>query len=85
MQVICTDGTVFECRAYEVIDAGVMLFGEEADDQPDRYAGGREQIGYVPHHQLHYIIPEDVAVGPPEPGPARQPSAPQAGGEPAQR
>ena len=65
MLVVCTDGTTFPCESYEVIDAGVMLFGEEHEEESEenRYASDKEQIGYVPHTALLYIVPDGVTVG----------------------
>ena len=62
MMVVCTDGTAFQCRSYQVIDTGVMLFGEELEtnEEENRYDSDEEQIGYVPNAYLRYIVPNEV-------------------------
>ncbi|WP_136717024.1 hypothetical protein [Halorientalis salina] len=60
MQVICTDGTVFTCRSYELTEYGVKLYGEGSDDDDDRYSDEPEQIGFVPHDRLGYVLPDGV-------------------------
>lgn len=65
MQVICTDGTIFHCESYEVIDGGVKLFSKDVDDDNDpehRYKPDTEdiQVGYVPDDKLAYILPDDT-------------------------
>ena len=88
MQVICTDGTTFNCAGYELTKYGVKLLGQDADPEDDRYETDGEPIAYVPHDRLWYIIPDGVQ--PPVPVGAPQPMAqgagqpvPQGAGQPA--
>lgn len=60
MQVICTDGTVFQCKDYELTDAGIMLYGEELGTGEERYEGDPDKIGYIPHDELLYVLPNGV-------------------------
>ncbi len=62
MQVICTDGTVFPCEGYELTEYGVMIYDQEhdPDEERDRYGGDPEQVAYVPHDRLWYILPDGV-------------------------
>lgn len=77
MRVVCTDGTIFECRSYEVVSAGVVLFGDRVAEGAHRYAPDREQIGFVPHAELRYILPDGVEPRPAPDAPrARAPGAP---------
>ena len=60
MRVICTDGTTFDCKGYELTEYGVIIYGKELDPDHERYAGDPEQTGYVPHDRLWYILPDGV-------------------------
>jgi len=65
MQVVCTDGTVFHCESYEVIDGGVKLFGKNVHDDGDpgdRYEPETDdvQVGYVPDDKLAYVLPDEA-------------------------
>jgi hypothetical protein len=60
MQVFCTDGTVFTCRSYELTEYGVKLYGQGSDADDDRYGDDPEQIGFVPHDRLGYVLPDGV-------------------------
>lgn len=62
MQVVCTDGTVFACEGYELTEYGVMIYDQEhdSDEERERYAGDPDQVGYVPHDRLWYILPDGV-------------------------
>jgi len=60
MQVFCTDGTVFACRSYELTEYGIKLYGQESDADDDRYGDEPEQIGFVPHDRLGYVLPDGV-------------------------
>ncbi|WP_336001158.1 hypothetical protein [Halorientalis halophila] len=76
MQVYCTDGTVFRCRSFEVAEYGVHLYGTPPDADEERYAGDPEQVGFVPHDRLWYVLPEGVisaAIQPAQPQPAAAP------------
>ncbi|MFD1586604.1 hypothetical protein ACFR9U_06390 [Halorientalis brevis] len=59
MQVFCTDGTVFACRSYDLTEYGVKLYGQHPDAD-ERYRDDPEQIGFVPHDRLGYILPDGV-------------------------
>lgn len=72
MQVICTDGTVFACQSYELTEYGVICYEGRAEGE--RYEGDPEQVGYVPHDRLWYVLPDGVVpnvvgVGPEGAGP----------------
>ena len=60
MQVFCTDGTVFACRSYDLTEYGVKLYGQSPDSNDERYRDEPEQIGFVPHDKLGYILPDGV-------------------------
>lgn len=62
MQVICTDGTAFPCEGYELTEYGAMIYGQEPDpdSERDRYRSDPEQVAYIPHDRLWYILPEGV-------------------------
>lgn len=83
MQVICTDGTTFACESYELTEFGVVCYSEEQPDDADRYDRSPDQIGYVPHDRLWYVLPDGVApnvpgattADGPAPGPAPRPGA----------
>lgn len=60
MQVFCTDGTVFTCRSYELTEYGVKLYEKRPDSDDDRYSDSPDQIGFVPHEKLGYILPDGV-------------------------
>lgn len=84
MRVICTDGTVFPCESYDLNDHGVVLYGQEEGDEDERYDEEREQIGFVPHWRLSYVLPDDVTpgAGPASDAPQQMPNgqAPYQGG-----
>ncbi|MFB6178647.1 MAG: hypothetical protein ABEI77_02850 [Halorientalis sp.] len=76
MQVFCTDGTVFACRSYDLTEYGVKLYGKVAH-AGDRYGEDPQQIGFVPHDRLGYILPNGVqpasgAIVQPQPVPGRR-------------
>ncbi|WP_226011190.1 hypothetical protein [Halomicrobium salinisoli] len=89
MQVICTDGTIFSCEGYELTEYGVVIYDQEhdSDEERDRYGGDPEQVGYVPHDRLWYVLPDGVTpnvsgvrgVQSRQPQGAGQPGSPQAG------
>jgi|AntDeeMetagen285_2_1112576.scaffolds.fasta_scaffold03966_3 hypothetical protein len=60
MQVICTDGTVFTCKGFELTEYGVALYGQNLAQEKERYDNEPEQTGYVPHDRLWYILPDGV-------------------------
>jgi len=90
MRVYCTDGTVFECERYEVTEFGLVAYGQDNEPAPDRYDDeGSEQIAFVPHDRLWYVLPSGVApqtaFGVPQgrgvqPGDATQPAPQQSTG-----
>lgn len=61
MQVVCTDGTTFTCEAYELTDYGVTVYSQPHEPDEDRYAKTPDQMAYVPHDRLWYILPDGVA------------------------
>lgn len=72
MRVYCTDGTVFECRQFDVNEFGLVLYGQRAPEERDRYEDGKpEQSGFVPHERLWYVLPNDVTPGVGAPVPER--------------
>lgn len=82
MHVYCTDGTVFTCRRYDVNGYGLVLYGQEATEERDRYDDDEpEQIGFVPHDKLWYVLPTGVT---PQAGlpPQRQSGARPSAGRP---
>ena len=60
MQVICTDGTVFTCKGFELSEYGVALYGQNLAQEKERYDSEPEQTGYIPHDRLWYILPDGV-------------------------
>ncbi|SFR88659.1 hypothetical protein SAMN05216559_0518 [Halomicrobium zhouii] len=81
MQVICTDGTTFTCKGFELTEYGVALYGQNLAQEKERYDNEPEQTGYVPHDRLWYILPESVQPEIPPPGashgqPGRHPPNP---------
>ena len=61
MYVYCTDGTVFECARYEVNEYGLVLYGTEEQQERERYDTEEpQQVGFVPHDRLWYVLPRDV-------------------------
>ena len=60
MQVFCTDGTVFTCRSYDLTEYGVKLYGKNLGSDDERYSDDPDQIGFVPHDRLGYILPDGV-------------------------
>ncbi|QPV61796.1 hypothetical protein I7X12_13680 [Halosimplex litoreum] len=74
MQVYCTDGTVVDCARYEVNEYGLVLYGTETQQDRERYdTGDPQQVGFVPHDRLWYVLPEGVTpqVGLSAPGQAQ--------------
>lgn len=76
MQVICTDGTTFHCESYELNDYGAVLYGQELNENKDRYEEDPEQFAYIPHARLWYILPDGVR--------SHFPGLPNAGQQPQQ-
>ena len=68
MQVICTDGTTFTCKGFELTEYGVALYGQNLAQEKERYDNEPEQTGYVPHDRLWYILPDGVQPELPPPG-----------------
>ncbi|WP_436928315.1 hypothetical protein [Halosimplex halobium] len=61
MQVYCTDGTVVDCARYEVNEYGLVLYGTEDQQDRERYdTSDPQQVGFVPHERLWYVLPEGV-------------------------
>jgi hypothetical protein len=60
MGVFCTDGTVFTCRSYDLTEHGVELYSKRPDPDDERDAGDPEQVGYLPHERLLYILPDAI-------------------------
>lgn len=61
MQVICTDGTMFSCEGYELTEYGVMCYAQPRDPEGERYDSDPEQVAYVPHDRLWYVLPNGVS------------------------
>lgn len=73
MQVICTDGTTFACEGYELTEYGAMLYGQRHDPEGERYDSDPEQVGYVPHDRLWYVLPDGVTPSVRDPSVQRHP------------
>ena len=75
MNVICTDGTHFNCDTYELTEKGVKLY-KGAPDGESRYGSDDDehQIGFVPEERLLYILPDGVQ---PAQAPAQRPQGQQ--------
>jgi len=54
MQAICEDGTTVTCKQCKAIEAGVLLFADRERE---------ELVGFIPHRQLRYLLPDDVGPG----------------------
>lgn len=80
MQVFCTDGTTFECEAYELTDYGIMVYSQPHEPDEDRYAKTPDQTAYVPHERLWYILPDGVTPNVPGLPAAQSQAAAQRGG-----
>ncbi|MFB6140169.1 MAG: hypothetical protein ABEJ26_07015 [Halosimplex sp.] len=64
MHVYCTDGTVFECARYEANEYGLVLYGTERQRDRERYeTEDPQQVGFVPHDRLWYVLPKGVTPG----------------------
>lgn len=74
MQVICTDGTTFACESYELTEFGVVCYSEARPDDDERYDRSPDQIGYVPHERLWYVLPDGVAPNAPDVQPTGTPA-----------
>jgi len=82
MQVFCTDGTVFPCRSYQLTEQGVKLYEQPLDPDDERYSGDPEQVGFVPHERLLYILPDNITPAAPTTGRGRPlPSGSTTGGQ----
>ncbi|WP_415378580.1 hypothetical protein [Halosimplex sp. TS25] len=89
MHVYCTDGTVFECARYEVNDYGLVLYGTEDQEERERYDTDEpQQVGFVPHDRLWYVLPKgvtpQVGLAPPQQGPQNQPAGATTRPQPSQ-
>ncbi|WP_372911024.1 helix-hairpin-helix domain-containing protein [Salinigranum sp.] len=51
MRVVLTDGTEFECANFKALDSGVLLTKDKKR---------KKVIGFVPIHQLRYVVPDDL-------------------------
>ena len=60
MQVICTDGTMFTCKSYELTEYGIVLYDQRRDPEGERYESDPQQSGYVPHDRLWYVLPDGI-------------------------
>ncbi len=76
MQVVCLDGTVIHCDKFRAIDAGVLTFEGAAGGEDEE-----EAIGFVPHEELRYVLPEDVQPGTPVGAQQQATPAPQGTGQ----
>lgn len=52
LTVVCKDGTTVACENFTAIDSGVLL---TEDLERERV------VGFVPHGQLRYVLPTEVA------------------------
>ncbi|WP_267640511.1 helix-hairpin-helix domain-containing protein [Haloarchaeobius amylolyticus] len=64
MKAITKSGVSIPCENFKAIEEGVLLFDDEKRKQ---------LVGFVPHADLQFVVPDDVAasldVGEPEPAP----------------
>jgi predicted flap endonuclease-1-like 5' DNA nuclease len=51
MRVVLTDGTEFSCENFKALESGVLLTKDKKR---------KKVIGFVPLHQLRYVVPEDL-------------------------
>ncbi|WP_162562429.1 helix-hairpin-helix domain-containing protein [Salinigranum rubrum] len=51
MRVVLTDGTEFSCENFKALESGVLLTKDKKR---------KKVIGFVPIHQLRYVVPEDL-------------------------
>ncbi len=63
MRVVLTDGTEFSCENFKALESGVLLTKDKKR---------KKVIGFVPIHQLRYVVPEDLE-------PQESPTVPEAG------
>lgn len=62
MRVVLTDGSEFACRNFKAIDSGVLLTKDKKR---------KKVIGFVPHHQLRYVVEDDLEPSTPRTGETR--------------
>jgi predicted flap endonuclease-1-like 5' DNA nuclease len=51
MRVVLTDGTELSCTNFKAIDSGVLLTKDKKR---------KKVVGFVPHHQLRYVVPDGL-------------------------
>lgn len=51
MRVVLRDGTEFSCRNFKAIESGVLLTKDKKR---------KKVIGFVPNHQVKYVVPDDL-------------------------
>jgi hypothetical protein len=51
MRVVLTDGSELSCRNFKAIGSGVLLTKDKKR---------KKVIGFVPNHQLRYVVPDDL-------------------------
>lgn len=50
---------MIECASFRAIDGGVLLFDESAEESEDEDED-REAVGFIPHHQLRFVLSEEL-------------------------
>src|SRR6056297_1637263 len=68
MRVVLTDGTEFSCGNFRAIESGVLLTTDKKR---------KKVVGFVPTHQVRYVVPDDLepVATPPTTGEAAAASA----------
>src|SRR6056297_2645309 len=51
MRVVLTDGTEFSCGNFRAIESGVLLTTDKKR---------KKVVGFVPTHQVRYVVPDDL-------------------------
>lgn len=87
MQVICKDGTTFQCENFQATDSGVLLFqetpgrqeeSEESEDEEEELSAA----GFVPITELRFVLSDELAQRQMSAQRAGQPQRAQTGGAP---
>lgn len=59
MQIICADGTRFQCTDFETTDSGVLVFDETMAEAEEK-ADPDSPIGFIPITELQYVLPDQI-------------------------